>query len=190
MIRRGVEGNQKNLARLRRRLYDITKKTSPRSTFPTDTNRVDRKVSYSVDRIIDLTFLFIYQQAQCRRRNLSHGLTSQVETDNCEFNTCPEGYDYADAEEARELLRPETVKEEVGLDASDDDDDEDEETDKKNPHRPKKKSKKGKKRILGAAGYLEASLFGSDISSSSNSDHDARDDGVVAIRSEALREFM
>ncbi|KAM7541785.1 hypothetical protein Aperf_G00000017846 [Anoplocephala perfoliata] len=170
MIRRGTEGNRKELARLRRRLRDITRRNSRHSNFPTDKNRGDRK------------------EARCRRRILSHGITSRVENDNCEFNTCPEGYDYADAEEARELLRPETMKDEVGLDTSDDDDDG--ETEKKSPSRSKKKSKKGKKPILGAAGYLEASLFGSDISSSSNSDHDTGDEGDLVIRSEALREFM
>uniref|UniRef100_A0A5K3ENN2 Protein-serine/threonine phosphatase n=1 Tax=Mesocestoides corti TaxID=53468 RepID=A0A5K3ENN2_MESCO len=96
-----------------------------------------------------------------------------------EFNTCPEGYDYVDAEQARELLRPETTR--------------------KSPTTKQADVGGGggnyggkKKPVIGAAGYLEVSLFGSEISSSSSESDSGGDDsdGDAVIKSDALKEFM
>ena len=135
-----------------------------------------------------------------------------------EFNTCPEGYDYVDAEQARQLLRPETRRQEcrgkriAEVDDEGDDDDEGDgdnnnddgdvklssrkrdigRTMKRRPRRQLSR-KKEKRRVIGAAGYLEASLFGSEVSSSSSlsssSDSGGNDaDGI--IRTDALKDFM
>ncbi|KAM3178630.1 hypothetical protein ACTXT7_002186 [Hymenolepis weldensis] len=145
LIRRGTEINRKELSSLRQRLRNVKLMMSPPATFPEEKNR------------------------QGSHHQANQDLSSQVEADNREFNTCPEGYDYADAEEARQLLRPETVKVDNRRDESDNDDDsEDNGLSKKNPLI----RMKAKKSILGAAGYLEASLFGSEISSSDENDGD------------------
>nr|CDS32408.1 RNA polymerase II subunit A C terminal domain [Hymenolepis microstoma] len=154
LIRRGAEANRKKLTDLRQQLRSIKVMISHPIKFPEEKNR------------------------QGSHHQQNRDLSSQVEADNREFNTCPEGYDYADAEEARQLLRPETVKVGNRRDESDNDDDsgDDDGLTNKNPL----KRMKNKKSILGAAGYLEASLFGSEISSSSD-ENDGEDGGDIEV---------
>nr|CDS19633.1 hypothetical protein EgrG_000372500 [Echinococcus granulosus] len=139
-----------------------------------------------------------------RNRYLSTDPSSRLSdelTDLREFNTCPEGYDYMDAERARELLRPETARQEVRFDSRRQVGHGGEGSDNEGADggrtRRKKSRKKKKKSVIGAAGYLEASLFGSDVSSSSSSPSSTNSDDCEGggdedgiIRSDALKEFM
>ncbi|VDO05289.1 unnamed protein product [Rodentolepis nana] len=151
LIRRGAEANRKKLTGLRQRLRSVRLMLTHPAKFPEEKNR------------------------QGSHHQRDQDLSSQEEADNREFNTCPEGYDYVDAEEARQLLRPETVK--VGNRRDESDNDDYSEDDGGLANRNPLKRMKSKKSILGAAGYLEASLFGSEISSSSD-ENDGEDGGT------------
>ncbi|VDK25611.1 unnamed protein product [Taenia asiatica] len=192
LLLRRSGANRRALARVERRLWEISRSGFVRRRFPLKVDR-DRQRSH--------------HHHHRRNRHLSTDPSSRLSdelADLREFNTCPEGYDYVDAERARELLRPETARQETrfvihrrvgkGGERSDDEEEDSGRSEKKR----RKKKKKKKKRVIGAAGYLEASLFGSDVSSSSSSPSSTNSDDCEGggggedgiIRSDALKEFM
>ncbi|KAL5963286.1 hypothetical protein TSMEX_008981 [Taenia solium] len=190
LLLRRSGANRRALARVERRLWEISRSGFVGRRFPLKMDR-DRQRSH--------------HHHHRRNRHLSTDPSSRLSdelTDLREFNTCPEGYDYVDAERARELLRPETARQETrfvihrrvgkGGERSDDEEEDSGRSEKKS------RKKKKKKHVIGAAGYLEASLFGSDVSSSSSSPSSTNSDDCEGggggedgiIRSDALKEFM
>ncbi|KAH9280391.1 RNA polymerase II subunit A C-terminal domain phosphatase [Echinococcus granulosus] len=191
LLLRRSGANRRALAKIERRLWEISRSGSVGSRF-------------SVEMARGRQHQELHHHHHRRNRYLSTDPSSRLSdelTDLREFNTCPEGYDYMDAERARELLRPETARQEVRFDSRRQVGHGGEGSDNEGADggrtRRKKSRKKKKKSVIGAAGYLEASLFGSDVSSSSSSPSSTNSDDCEGggdedgiIRSDALKEFM
>ncbi|KAL5107207.1 hypothetical protein TcWFU_000112 [Taenia crassiceps] len=159
LLLRRSGANRRALAKVERRLWEISRSGSVGGHFPLEMDRGRQG--------------FLHQRSHHhyhrRSRHLPTDPSSRLSdelTDLREFNTCPEGYDYVDAERARELLRPETARQETRFDihgrVGKGGEGSDDEAEDRGRTKRKKSRKKRRRRVIGAAGYLEASLFGSD----------------------------